>query len=1046
MARSLRFWLSMGFSAFVGLAMALLVAALLWVLLPHLNAEVEARNRSLGGIMASQVGTFLADAQSELENLATDMTGQSSLSGNRLQLMVDTLVNTDEHLEALYLIDEANQVLEVGLPQALRGQRDDLVGTDFSGRAFVQLARKARHSVWSDTYLSQRGRIVVGLAVPLRGPAGGAASGVLVGEFGLEQISVVLRRIGKSGDVLPVIVDRNGQIVAHPDATRSLRQENIGYLPLLQGENLALAQTAQFRLDGVDYIGSTTPISAQGWTVLVAQTVDQAFATVRSTLLALAIASVLALSLALMSAFWVSRRMSRQVAEFGRHMQAIAEGDYQAIIPRATTEEIETLAQSMRQMANAVLQREEKLQLAATVFESTAEGILITDAQQSIISVNPAVLTITGYPADELIGQKPSVLSSARHDEDFYRAMWNSIERTGSWRGEIWNKRKNGEIFPELLAITCVRDSLGTITHYVGSFFDISERKRAEEELKDSEERFRTLIEWSPEPIVVLRGEALAYANPAALQMMGAKSDQDLVGKPILDLVHPDFHQIVLGRIKKLAEGDKVTPMLEQKFLKLDGTPYDVEAQGAAIMYDGKPAIQVAIRDITARKAAQEQIQTLAFSDALTKLPNRRLFKDRLEQALAAANRHQREGALLFIDLDDFKTINDTLGHDQGDDLLRQVAQRLLTCVREGDTVARVGGDEFVVLLKELSQDPHEAASWAEAIAKKILAALNQAYQLGHAVQHCTASIGVTMFGRDQRESIDEPLRRADMAMYQAKTAGRNTLRFFDPQMQAVVSSRAALEAGLHEALDQGQFLLHYQAQVTHQGQITGVEALVRWNDPRRGMVPPAEFIALAEQTGLILPLGKWVLESACRQLALWATQPAMARLTLSVNVSARQFHQSDFVDQVLAALDQSGANASRLKLELTESLLIKNVEDVIAKMTALKACGVGFSLDDFGTGYSSLSYLKRLPLDQLKIDQGFVRDILSDANDAAIARMVIALSESMGLSVIAEGVETAAQREFLLKLGCKAFQGYLFSRPLSLPDFEDFFQSGSRP
>ncbi|WP_370869093.1 putative bifunctional diguanylate cyclase/phosphodiesterase [Rhodoferax sp.] len=276
--------------------------------------------------------------------------------------------------------------------------------------------------------------------------------------------------------------------------------------------------------------------------------------------------------------------------------------------------------------------------------------------------------------------------------------------------------------------------------------------------------------------------------------------------------------------------------------------------------------------------------------------------------------------------------------------------------------------------------------------------------------------------------------------------AGRNTLRFFDPQMQAVVSSRAALEAGLHEALDQDRFLLHYQAQVTHQGQIIGVEALVRWNDPLRGMVPPAEFIPLAEQTGLILPLGKWVLESACRQLARWATRPAMAQLTMSVNVSARQFHQSDFVEQVLAALDQSGANASRLKLELTESLLIKNVEDVIAKMTALKASGVGFSLDDFGTGYSSLSYLKRLPLDQLKIDQGFVRDILNDANDAAIARMVIALSESMGLSVIAEGVETAAQRELLLKLGCNAFQGYLFSRPLCLPDFEDFFQSGSRP
>lgn len=1166
MARSLRFWLSLGFSAFVAIAMALVVTTLLWVLLPHLNAEVEARNRSLGGTMADQVEDFLADAQGALESLAKDMAGQPALPVDRRHLMVDTLANTDEHLEAIYLIDEADHVLEVGLPQGRRGQREDLVGTDFSGRTFVQSARQSGHGVWSDTYLSQRGRIVVGLAVPLTlsDPSGKAASGMLVGEFGLEQISDLVRRIGQAGDVLPIIVDRSGQIVGHPDANRSLRQENISHLPLLQGSGPGTPQTAQFRLGEVDYIGSTTPILAQGWTVLVAQPVDKAFATVHSTLVALATASMLALTLALISAFWMSRRMSRQVADFGRHMQAIAEGDYRAIIPPSATDEIETLAQSMRRMADAVLQREDRLQLAATVFESMAEGILITDAQRRIISVNPALVSITGYSVDELVGQKPSVLSSAVHDEDFYRRMWDSIERTGFWRGEIWNRRKNGEMFPELLAITAARDSRRNITHYIGSFFDISERKRAEDELahgkalfeaifsgipdaivyanvkrevvsinpafssifgfniddlagtstsffyesqqeferqgrmrfnatatelarpyivsyrkkngeifpgetlgtsirtvsgallgyiavirditernrtetalKESEERFRTLIEWSPEPVVVIRGGQLLYVNPAALVMFGAQSAQDLIGKQILELIHPDFHQVVLGRMKKLNEDGIATPMLEEKFLKLDGTPIDVEVQSAAIVYGGEPAIQVAIRDITVRKAAQEQIQSLAFSDALTKLPNRRLFMDRLEQALTAATRHQREGALLFIDVDDFKTINDTLGHDQGDVLLQQVAQRLLTCVREGDTVARVGGDEFVVLLKDLSHNVQEAATQAEAVAKKIIAVLNHPYQLGSSAQHSTASIGVTLFGSDQHERIDEPLRRADMAMYQAKAAGRNTLRFFDPQMQAVVTARAVLEAGLHEALEKNQFLLHYQVQVTRQGQITGVEALVRWNDPRRGMVPPAEFIPLAEQTGLILSLGNWVLETACTQLARWASRPEMAHLTLSVNVSARQFHLSDFVEQVLATLDRSGANASRLKLELTESLLINNVDDVIAKMNALKGRGVGFSLDDFGTGYSSLSYLKRLPLDQLKIDQGFVHDILIDPNDAAIAKMVVALADSMGLAVIAEGVETEAQCDFLADLGCHAYQGYLFSRPLPLLEFE---------
>jgi predicted signal transduction protein with EAL and GGDEF domain len=373
--------------------------------------------------------------------------------------------------------------------------------------------------------------------------------------------------------------------------------------------------------------------------------------------------------------------------------------------------------------------------------------------------------------------------------------------------------------------------------------------------------------------------------------------------------------------------------------------------------------------------------------------------------------------------------------------LLQQVAQRLLRCVRDGDTVARLGGDEFVLMLEGLSESAFDAATQAEAVGEQILGSLNQTYQFINYDYHSTPSIGITLFG-EHPETLDEPLKRADLAMYQAKAAGRNTLRFFDPQMQAVVSSRAALESGLREALVKQQFSLYYQPQVTYAGQITGAEALVRWQHPERGLVSPAEFIPLAEDTGLILPLGQWVLETACRQLACWAAQPGLAHLTLAVNVSARQFHRSDFVAQVLAVLAHTGAKPQRLKLELTESLLVSNVEDVIAKMNALKTHGVGFSLDDFGTGYSSLSYLKRLPLDQLKIDQSFVRDILEDSNDAAIANMVIVLAATLGLSVIAEGVETEAQRDFLARQGCHAYQGYLFSRPLPLPGFEAFVDS----
>jgi diguanylate cyclase (GGDEF)-like protein/PAS domain S-box-containing protein len=563
-------------------------------------------------------------------------------------------------------------------------------------------------------------------------------------------------------------------------------------------------------------------------------------------------------------------------------------------------------------------QAEAELHIVATAFESQ-QGIAITDTQRVILRVNKAFTDITGYTAAEAVGQNPRMLSSGRHDAAFYVAMWDSIARQGKWQGEIWNRHKNGDVFPEWLTITAVKNSAGQITHYVATFSDISDRK-----------------------------------------------------------------------------------------------------------------------------AAEEQIKRLAFFDPLTQLPNRRLLMDRLEQALASSTRYARKGALLFVDLDNFKTINDTLGHDKGDLLLQQVAQRLSHCTREGDTVARLGGDEFVVMLENLGENVLEAATQAEAVGDKILAALNQPYPLAGDAQRSTPSIGITLFG-DRPEGIDEPLKRADLAMYQAKAAGRNTLRFFDPQMQAVVSARAALETGLREAVTQQQFVLYYQPQVVGKHAIVGAEALVRWLHPQRGLVPPAEFIGLAEDTGLIFALGHWVMETACTQLACWATQPSMADLTLAVNVSARQFHQHDFVQQVQAVLAQTGANPHRLKLELTESLLVTHVEDVIAKMTALKQLGVGFSLDDFGTGFSSLSYLKRLPLDQLKIDQGFVRDILLDANDAAISKMVVALADTLGLSVIAEGVETEAQRDFLAGQGCYAYQGYLCSRPLPLTDFEAFVARDSQ-
>ncbi|MGA7594796.1 MAG: PAS domain S-box protein [Gallionella sp.] len=553
---------------------------------------------------------------------------------------------------------------------------------------------------------------------------------------------------------------------------------------------------------------------------------------------------------------------------------------------------------------------EADLRIASIAFESQ-EGIEITDANNRILRVNQAFTRITGYAAEEVIGKKPNLLSSGRHDAEFYAAMWDSLDQTGSWEGELWNRRKNGEIYPEQITITAVKDAGGQVTNYIASFIDISDRK-----------------------------------------------------------------------------------------------------------------------------AAADKINQLAFFDQLTLLPNRQLLLDRLHQSLALRLRSKLQGALLFIDLDNFKTLNDLYGHETGDLLLKQVALRLSECVREGDTVARLGGDEFVVLLENLSEFSIEAAKQTETIAYKILTAIGQPYQLGNHVHHSTPSIGITLFD-SHHETTENLLKQADIAMYQAKKDGRNTIRFFDLQMQSAINTRAALESELRQALTGRQFKLFYHIQVDNFGHPLGAEALIRWIHPEHGLVSPAQFIPIAEETGLILPIGFWVLETACAQIKEWERDAVCRNLVVCVNVSAKQFHQVDFVAQVQATIQRHSIDPNRIKLELTESMLVDDIEIIIVTMNALKAIGVQISLDDFGTGYSSLQYLKRLPLDQLKIDQSFVRDIATDSSDKAIVRTIIAMAKSLELEVIAEGVESEDQRKFLLENGCDRFQGYLFGKPVPIDQFE---------
>ena len=551
-------------------------------------------------------------------------------------------------------------------------------------------------------------------------------------------------------------------------------------------------------------------------------------------------------------------------------------------------------------------------------------------------------------------------------------------------------------------------------------------------------QRSRILLQNASDGVHIIDGAGnVIEASDAFCRMLGY-AHADVIGMNVSkwDACLPD-HELQAGLARLLASSEVHT--FESAYRRKDGSVVPVEVSAFPLEVDGKTVLFNSARDISARKSSEAAVRKLAYFDPLTGLPNRRLLMERLEFALEACVRDKRMGALLFIDLDNFKAVNDTVGHDEGDRLLEQVAAILGHCVRKDDTVARLGGDEFVVMLEDLSADPIEAIGQAEAIGNKILQALHKRFELGSSEHRVSASVGVTLFGDHPGERVEEPLKRADMAMYQAKLAGRNALCLFDPKMQADVRARAAVEAGLWEALEQHQFVLHYQPQIAADGAVVGAEALVRWQHPERGMVPPAEFIPLAEESGLILRLGRWVLETACAQLAAWAADPQRAHLTIAVNVSARQFRQDDFVSEVVDVLARSGANPARLELELTESSLVIDVEKVVAKMDALKARGVGFSLDDFGTGYSSLAYLKRLPLDQLKIDQGFVRDILIDPNDAAIARMIIVLAENLGLGVVAEGVESEAQREFLAQQGCRTYQGYLFSRPLAVAELETF-------
>lgn len=683
-------------------------------------------------------------------------------------------------------------------------------------------------------------------------------------------------------------------------------------------------------------------------------------------------------------------------------------------------------------------------------FEQAAIGIVHTSFEGRILKCNLRYAENLGYAPHELVGKTFQEITPPGDRPPGSAALQQLLSgAVQNFTFEKRYRRKDGTLTWVNLTIATQRDSEGRPLHFITMAEDINARKEAEQKLavtqdslKHSEERYRTAFQMTLDAVNLnrLRDGMYVDCNRAFLSITGYSRDE-VIGRTSLELniwADPEDRRTMLERLTNHG----ACRNLEGRFRKKNGEVFWGLLSGSVIQLDGESCILTITRDISDVKSAEKEINRLAFYDPLTGLPNRRMLLERLRQTAAPDRGTGRTRALLFVDLDNFKTLNETLGHHVGDLLLQESARRLLLATRDGDTAARIGGDEFVVLLENLNDTAEEAASHAKAIAERILASAREPFMLAQREFLITASVGITVFG-DGKESTTEILQQADIAMYQAKAAGRNTIRFFAPALQAVVNARACLEEEIRLGIKENQFVLWYQPQVDD-GRIIGAEALLRWNHPSRGILPPFEFIPVAEETGLIVPLGRLVLEIACRQAAKWATRSAGASIPIAVNVSACQFRQDDFVDHVLASIEQAGADPQNIKLEITESMLLDNLEETVALMMTLKSRGIQFSLDDFGTGYSSLAYLKRLPLDQLKIDKTFVRDILANPTNGAVAQAIISLARALGLLVIAEGVETVEQRELLAHLGCSCFQGFLFSRAVPPTEFEALLPDGS--
>ena len=1034
--QSLQWWLTLRFVWVAALPLTV-VAMLVWLwLAPLIRTDFETRHQALARAVAGQIETYLFGVQRQLDAVAGLWRGLGYRPTPYWFALLDAHVGTGEVFEAIYMFNAADRVHSVGLPETQRGRREDLIGLDLSQRDFLRRTRTLGERVWSEVFLSVvTGRLALALAVPVNNQG-------VVGEIAIEPLAAFLNGLPGQSDLLALILDHRGQVIAHSGRAFGGQQLNLSHLPIVREALHGQFSTQGFEFEGEALLGTVVGVPRVDWIVLIAQPQREIFRQVATILSVMVVGVGGALLLAILAGSVLARACSKRFAGYVGQTGAIARGDYGRPWPTSRIVEFADLVNGLQHMSNAIRQREQAILASEARFRDlsamASDWFWEQDEQFrfTYFSAGDATLCLerTGIVLPALLGKTrweiPSDMTAEQWAE--HRSM---LEAHQSFRDFEYRRYLNDGTEHWFSINGQPRfDAAGRFVGYRGTGRDITERKRAEAHQRLAE----AVFEAAQDAILVLDSEGRIVAvNPTFTTITGYTETEVRGQTPRLLWAgsQPEAYFATLWQTV-LHEG-----AWQGEFWSRckDGEHRAMLASlGAVRDTAGRVTHYVGIAtDITTSKVAEQRIERLAFFDTLTDLPNRALLAQRAELALALAKRHHDTLAVLFLDLDRFKEVNDSLGHAEGDDLLIQVAERLKALTRTEDTVCRLGGDEFVLLLPEVNQER------TLRVAGKILAAFCQPFTVASHSLQVTVSIGIALYPHD---GIDfaELMRNADTALYRAKQDGRNTRVLYDQAMNAALVERLILETDLRGAIAAGHLRAYFQPKVRLGDQaLVGAEALMRWFHPERGLIPPDQFIPVAEASDLIITLGDWMLAEVCRQLAAWRRQ-GWPPLVVAVNLAARHFRQPGLVDRICGLLEAHGLPPHVLELELTESTLLELGAQTEDTLRSLKQLGVGLAIDDFGTGYSSLSYLKRLPLTALKIDRGFVRDLAIDPDDRALVATIVAIGHQMNMVVVAEGVETEDQRHFLLEQGCDLAQGYLFGRPMPVEEFADWLASAS--